>query len=64
MTKLETRSQRKDAFRKIGDYLRDYQTGRESQFEIKGRAVKHRDVSSRLYGPQLRTQQWERTIRE
>ncbi len=31
------------------------------QFEIRGRACKDPEISSRMFGPQTKTQQWERT---
>lgn len=55
-------SERRETFRKIGEALRDYHSGQESQFAIACRAVQDKDLSSRT-GPKMKTQQWERTLK-
>ena len=52
---------RKEAFRKIGEALTDYYTGHASQFSIKAKRIQDSAVSSKLGGPQMKSQQWERT---
>lgn len=64
-------AERREKFRKIGQAISkigdpnapDYETGRDSQFEIKGKAVRDRALSH-VVGPKLKTQQWERTIKK
>ena len=57
---------RREQFRKLGHAisgLKDYFTGEDCQFEIKSRAVQDSTVSSKLFGPQMKTQQFERTVK-
>jgi hypothetical protein len=58
------RIERQEKFRKIHEALRDYYSGMESQFEIKGKAVRDPKFSSGFEGPKMKTQQWERTAKE
>ncbi len=63
---IKTPSQIKRLARKAAfasSAIRDYQTGMESQFEIRPRPVQDRQLSSRLGGPQMKTQQFERTVK-
>ena len=58
------REKHKAQYSKLGAALKDYYTGEDRQFEIKGKAVQDPKVSSKLFGPQLKTQQWEATVRK
>lgn len=63
---LTKNAERREKFRKLGkaiSAIRDYYTGEDCQFEIKSRAVQDRDLSSILFGPRMKTQQFERTVK-
>lgn len=57
------RREHKEQFAKIGAGLREYWTGNDCQFDIKPRPVEDKELTSRLCGPQMKTQQFERTSR-
>lgn len=65
------RSQRAEQFRKLGARITATEsnisawkdaTG-QHQFEMRGRAIQDPLVSSKMYGPQMKAMQWERTNR-
>jgi len=57
------RAAHKEKFRKIGQALKDYYVGGESQFDIHPRPIQDPALSSRLQGPQMKSTQFERTVR-
>lgn len=58
------REKHRKQFQKLGAALKDYYTGEDSHFEIKSKAIQDPKLSSRLCGPQMKSQQFERTVRK
>jgi hypothetical protein len=61
------RQQRKDQFRKLGAALSTLDNAwavrkAEFQYEIRPRAVADHELTSRLYGPVMKTQQFKSTV--
>ncbi len=63
---MNKNEERREKFRLIGKAISEQawkdRLG-DHQFEIRGRAIQDPLVSSRMYGPQMKAQQWERSSR-